>query len=46
MEPLKAAGDDDGVGAGLLVGVSLGVGGIAGDAAVAPVDGDAGSADG
>ena len=46
VEPLEAAGDDDGICAGLRVGVGLWTRNIAGGVAVAPVDGDAGSADG
>ena len=45
MEPLKAAGDDGGVGSGFRVGVGLGAGGTSDGVAVAPVDDDAGSAD-
>ena len=46
MEPLETTGDYDGMGAGLLVGVGLGVGDTVDGAAVAPVDGNVGSADG
>ena len=46
VESLQVAGDTNSVGARLLVGVSLGTGDNAGDVAIAPVDGDSGSADG
>ena len=46
VESLQVAGDDNSVGVGLLVGVGPGAVDTAGDVAIAPVYGDAGSADG
>ena len=45
-EPLKVAGDDDGIDTVLHICVVLGAGDAAGGGAISPVDGNIGSADG